>query len=249
MNQLMLHCGGQPASLDEIRSVQVPAATRTYQPLPHGDMYDLIVERFGSVLDRPVRDQAFGLARKGAQLFGVVTFDVTALVGSNGGTVHGLAVGLRNSYDLSMSAGCCVGAKVFVCDNYAFSGDALTILRKHTLNVLRDLTAMVGQAAEVAAANYRDVAADFRRMAEIEIGDDQAHAALGQMYGRGILRVRQLTRAYERWEDPGHDELPDKTAWRLYNACTEGLKLAHPREALDSYTGLHSYMLGMANAA
>ena len=40
-------------------------------------------------------------------------------------------VGFRNSHDKSMVAGICAGARVFVCDNLAFSGD-FSEKRKHT---------------------------------------------------------------------------------------------------------------------
>ena len=56
----------------------------------------------------------------------------------------GLVVGLRNSHDKSFPAGLVVGASVFVCDNLSFSGE-VTFERKHTANMLRDLSWMISE--------------------------------------------------------------------------------------------------------
>jgi hypothetical protein len=58
---------------------------------------------------------------------------------------YGCVLGLRNSYDKSCSTGLCIGATVFVCDNLSFSGSQITFERKHTANLLRDLSWIITQ--------------------------------------------------------------------------------------------------------
>src|SRR6185295_13974528 len=53
-----------------------------------------------------------------------------------------LAIGLRSSYDRTLSVGLAAGSRVFCCDNLAFSGE-VQAARKHTVHVLRDLPDMV----------------------------------------------------------------------------------------------------------
>src|ERR1041384_4160845 len=51
-------------------------------------------------------------------------------------------LGVRNSYDRSLAVGLTLGSRVFCCDNLAFSGE-VTMHRKHTLNVFRDLPDLI----------------------------------------------------------------------------------------------------------
>jgi predicted SpoU family rRNA methylase len=53
----------------------------------------------------------------------------------------GLSIGIRNSYDKSMSIGVALGARVFVCDNLAISGE-IRIVRKHTAGVWKAIEDM-----------------------------------------------------------------------------------------------------------
>lgn len=108
---LVLHRGGTAATLEEIAAVPVPQETGSYKPLPH---YDLAINtlRIGEgmlgVRGFKADKSQFGLDRDGARMFGVVSF-------ANGVQGMGLAVGFRNSYDKSMSAGFAIGGRIFVC--------------------------------------------------------------------------------------------------------------------------------------
>jgi hypothetical protein len=55
---------------------------------------------------------------------------------------YGLAIGLRTSYDRSLSVRMIAGTHVLCCDNLAFSGE-VSMQRKHTANVFRDLPDLI----------------------------------------------------------------------------------------------------------
>jgi hypothetical protein len=240
---LLLHCGGSEATISDLNAVPLPAKTDSYMPLPHGKLVELVETIFGDSLKAKMVKLQLGLNRKGQQLFGVASFDVDTLPGK-GICKHGIAIGFRNSYDKSMSAGVAVGAQVFVCDNLCFSGDAVTILRKHTTHILPSLTRLFGEAAAKARAQYGDITADFRLMAATDYDDARAFSFLGRAYGEGILRAQQFTRAVAAWKEPTHEEFEAATLWRLYNAGTEGLKAANAQEAFTKYTGFHAAVMG-----
>ncbi|MBT5427684.1 MAG: hypothetical protein HOK84_15885, partial [Bacteroidetes bacterium] len=123
MSELLLHRGGEQCTLDDLRSVPLPPETRTYQPVSHYDLAKNLAEVSGGLLrGYQLQGAQYGLARDGAQLFGVHTYK-NGISGS-----MGLSVGFRNSYDKSMSVGIAIGASVFVCDNLALTGD-IAIMR------------------------------------------------------------------------------------------------------------------------
>jgi len=105
-NQLVLHRGGWEATKADLAAVPVPSETDSYVPVPHGrfvEEVELHVPRFGLT----ITDARYALARDGLQMFGVLTC-------TNGGNHpdYALAIGLRNSYDRSLSAGLIAGSRL-----------------------------------------------------------------------------------------------------------------------------------------
>src|SRR5262249_34055352 len=94
---LVVHRGGWAATKADLAAVPVPDPTDSYHPVPSGrfiEEVELHVPRFGLT----VQSSAFALAREGGQMFGVLTC-------ANGKPDHdyALAIGVRNSYDRSLS--------------------------------------------------------------------------------------------------------------------------------------------------
>ena len=56
-------------------------------------------------------------------------------------------LGIRNSNNMRFPAGLALGVAPFVCDNLAFSGE-VTISRRHTLNVINDITKMISSSMD-----------------------------------------------------------------------------------------------------
>ena len=132
-SQLLMHTsGGEYCTLDDLRNIPLPEETPTYKPVSHYDLATNLAKVSATLLrDYSLEKSNYGLARDGAQLFGVHTY-------RNGSDSMGLSIGFRNSYDKSMSVGIAIGASVFVCDNLALTGE-ISISRKHSANVWQDL--------------------------------------------------------------------------------------------------------------
>ena len=174
----------------DLAAVPLPARTRTYVPVPHLDLVDLARTTFDRVLGAEPVQEAFGLARGGSHMFAVLTYDV-------GGTTAGLAVGLRNSYNRTLSAGIVAGQGVFVCSNLCFSGD-LKVLRAHTKNVWADLPRLVQEAADQAVPEYNRLEAHRLRMAGTGLEDEEAWALLASSIV-GPFFSRKIYSIYERY--------------------------------------------------
>lgn len=139
MNGLMLHCGGQLKTKEEVFAVPVPPATATYSPLSY-ESFITRIEKQLAVEEIVVREERLALAKDGQRLFGLMSLGMPSFRATD----YACVLGLRTSYDRSFANGVSIGAVVFVCDNLSFSGD-VTFERKHTAGMLRDLSWMISE--------------------------------------------------------------------------------------------------------
>jgi hypothetical protein len=236
MNGLMLHCGGKAAAYDDVLAVPVPQHTNSWRPVAYADAIDYVRDCVTSLIGRPIRSEAYGLAREGRQLFSVLTVDTEE-------TERGLSIGLRQSYDKSLSLGVAIGASVFVCDNMCFSGSAAKVLRKNTARVWEDARQLITEQLRGASAHYEQLSNQIARMGAVPCHTDRGYAMLGVMAGHGLLSPRQLTVALGEWAEATHELQRERTLWGLYNATTAGLKLGSPGGAIERHTKAHDFIV------
>jgi len=218
---LMLHAGGWSAGPGELAAVPLPPSTDSYVPVPYLRLIEevkLQLPRFGLAVSR----EEYGLAREGRQMFGVLSC-------RNGrpDLDYCLAIGLRSSYDRSLSVGLVAGSRVFCCDNLAFSGEVQTA-RKHTVNVLRDLPDMVYRMLMRVAAAKDSIDREIARMKACSVDDRTAHHLMMAAMRRRAIRAARLPQVLNAWLTPSHEEFRPRTAWSLLNAFTEVQKSASP---------------------
>jgi len=226
MNNLTLHRGGWEATKGDLASVPVPDPTASYHPVSYSrfvEEIELHVTRFGL----HVQCSNFALAREGRQMFGVLT----CTNGHNAGD-YALAIGLRNSYDRSLSVGLVAGTRVFYCDNLAFSGE-VAMTRKHTANVFRDLPdliyRMLSQVTVMKARTDEEIAG----MKLLTMPPERAHHLMVAAVRASIAPASRLPKIIEAWDQPKHEEFEPRTAWSLFNAFTEVLKAGPARQQME----------------
>ena len=237
MNQeLLMHTAdGKYATLEGLREIPIPQETSTYKPVSHYDLATNLAEVSGTLLrDYELERSQYGLAREGAQLFGIHTY-------RNGSDSMGLSIGFRNSYDKSMSVGIAIGASVFVCDNLALTGE-IAIARKHTSNVWQDLEELTITTIYRSQNNFTRIVEDAQIMQGQYLSDNDAYRLIGLLYGNGIITPRQIPVVKKEWLTPSHDAFADRNTWSLYNACTEALKSAPPNRIMEKHIALHKLL-------
>ena len=166
-DKLMIHCGGIHADYAEVCSVRLPQETDTYVPVPYKD----IIDNTKIVADNLLKDfeydgSQYALAGKDKDGTYNKFFGVHYYKGENE-EMH-QAIGMRSSYDKSMANGVCAGARIFVCDNMAFVGE-ITIMRKHTKNVVSDLQDKLVSALYKANNNFANIVQDTQIMKDIAL--------------------------------------------------------------------------------
>jgi hypothetical protein len=201
--------------------------------VPHGrfvEEVELHVPRFGLT----ITESRYALARDGLQMFGVLTC-------RNGGehADYALAIGLRNSYDRSLSAGLVAGSHVFICDNLAFSGET-GIARKHTLHVFRDLPEMIYHMLSQVSSMQGRIHGEIAAMKARELSPESADHLLVEAVRRNVLPASHLPLVLNAWEKPVHEEFAPRTAWSLFNAFTDVGKSRSPRVQMDAGLRLSS---------
>jgi len=233
---LLLHCGGESATMDQLANIPLPKETKSYKPVAHIELANMLSSLATSLLPEfSLANSQFGLARDGAQLFGVHTYQ-------NGDSALGLSIGFRNSYDRSLSVGIAVGASVFVCDNLMLTGD-LTVLRKHTTNVHNDIDGLALSAIYNSRKAFDQIKRDAEVMKGIPLSDNEAYRMLGFIYGKGIITPRQIPVVKNEWLKPSHDDFEERNLWSFYNAVTESLKSSPPQSIMERHLSLHSQLM------
>jgi hypothetical protein len=235
-SQLLMHTsGGEYCTLDDLRNIPLPEETPTYKPVSHYDLATNLAKVSATLLrDYSLEKSNYGLARDGAQLFGVHTY-------RNGSDSMGLSIGFRNSYDKSMSVGIAIGASVFVCDNLALTGE-ISISRKHSANVWQDLEELTITTIYRSQNNFNRILEDSQVMQSQHLSDDDAYRLTGLLYGHGIISPRQIPVVKKEWLTPSHDDFEDRNMWSFYNAVTEALKGSPPNKIMERHIGLHQLL-------
>ena len=242
-------CTKNPSSEMDVRMVPLPEATRSYTPVPHGDLIDTIETQLAHHMPTHyVADKQFGLAREGQQLFGLMTLkrsepeviDPEVLPPAD---ELDISIGFRNSYDKSMSVGVVGGAKVFICDNMMMTSDAVKVMKRHTKNVLREFDYMLYTSIPSLDSEFVKMKDAKAMLESIDIDHVQGHEFLGRMYGKGLLTPVQMSSAFQDWNTPNFDVFKPRNAWSLYNAATWGLKKGSPSLAMNRYCKAHDWFM------
>ena len=177
--------------------------------------------RLGAIKAIIVKEQQLALSNNGLRMFGLLGLEMPG----SANTEYRCVLGLRNSYDKSMSSGVCVGATVFVCDNLSFNGD-VTFARKHTANLLRDLSWLIAETVAQLPTRFSAQADAFENYRRAELSDRHAHDLIIRMVDQGVINIGDIRNVLKEWREPRHPEFAKvgKTAWRLFNATTEVIK-------------------------
>lgn len=218
-SKLMLHCGGQLATREQVALVHTPTATETWQPVPHLQVIESTESALANFNMRVV-SSAFALAKEGTRFFGLMQ---VALNGAEEHKDYGYVVSLRNAHDKAWKIMMGVGSSAFVCDNLAFSTE-IQVTRKHTNRALIELPNLISAATGRLAESWNNQGKRIEAYKNFEITDSQANDLIVRAYEGGAAPITVLPAVIKEWRTPRHPEFKARTAWSLFNAFTECLK-------------------------
>lgn len=236
---LILHCGAKALNRDQLSVLPLPAARGARHVVrPFVDDVNLI-ERFLGEQGFNIVSEGFGTKTdaKGfpSQFFGAMEIKPKALTGqyiAAGEKDFALTVGVRGSYDSSLPRSICLGARVLVCDNLAFSGE-VDVYAKQTTNIASRIENLLAEAVSKVPA-LADIQTDrFEAYRNYSLTKGKGDAILVECVRMGILNPSDIGKAIREWDSPSHPEHAEQgfTVWRLYNALTCSIKPANQERA------------------
>lgn len=217
MEGIMLHCGGEPISKDELSLIPLPKETDSYKPIDHYELANRILTVSQDMLsDYVLIGESYGVARKGNQLFAVLNFKGES-------SEMAMSVAFRNSYDKSLSFGMAFGSTVFVCDNLSLTGD-IVVMKKHSKGILDTLDDTIIANIFRARQAYHKILYDSDKLKRVPMNDQQAFSIMGMLFGMDLVSPRQLPKLKAEWLSPSHAEFQPRNAWSFLNGFTEANK-------------------------
>jgi len=228
-------------TMDVLSDIELPNKTHSYVPVSHVDFISNTKDIANRILDKhQLHKEQYGIARDGKQMFGTLTYkkafpdEVQDI---------GLSIGIRNSYDKSMSLGICSGASVFVCENLMMTGE-IVVMRKHTGSIIDELKGLIFNTLLKSEDKFATIHADSQQLKEHELEDNTiAYNLMGRLYGYGVVTERQLPVMKREWQKPQHEEFKARNAWSLYNAGTEALKTTLPLHKMKRHIQMHKMIV------
>lgn len=215
---LVLHCGANKVSRDQLAAVETPRPSGRWYPVPHDEVLGTVQRKIESSGLRVV-NEAHSITAGGDRYFGLLQ-----VVNGQQANDYATVIGIRNSHDKSFSAGLVVGSQVFVCDNLAFSGE-VKIARKHTRYIRRDMPAMVARAVGRLGDLRQTMNTRIEAYKGQELDDLHAHDLIIKGLEARVIASSKLPAVLKEWREPSHEEFAERrNAWRLFNGFTEVLR-------------------------
>ena len=236
---MLLHCGGETVSREDVYEVPTPAGTKTWYPLAHSGLLTEVESQLQSAGFR-ITNEGHALSHEGHRYFGLLEVSLPG----NEARDYNWVVGLRNSHDKSLPAGIVAGASVLVCDNLSFTGE-VRISRKHTRFAARDLRHLTSRAVGQLGDRFHALDDRIQAYREKRVTDMLAHHTLVRALDCGAIVTSQIPSVIEEWRRPSHDAFAPRNAWSLFNAFTEASKGSNPHTVVNRTQALHGLMDGV----
>jgi len=153
-------------------------------------------------------------------------------------TERGLSLGFRNSTNGTLAIKIVAGARVFVCDNLALSGDMIAVLRRNTRGLDLTEALSLGFNKFVQHAGALDI--QIMQLQAKAISDLEAKARVFDVFAAKVVPVHLFDDVEQFYFHPA-DEMTDcqpRTAWGLHNAFTRAMKKMPPSTGFNATVAL-----------
>lgn len=230
---MLLHCGAQTVSREDLLAVPTPPGTKTWYPLSHCKILAEVETQLKSS-GFSILEETHALSHEGARYFGVMSVTLP----NRGRSDFGWIVGIRNSHDMTYPDGLVAGTRVFVCDNLCFCGE-VKISRKHTRFAERDLRHLTARAVGQLGDRFHGLDQRVLAYKKERITNKRAHDIIIRAVDCAAITPAQIPSVLIQWREPEHESFEPRNAWSLFNAFTEVYKTANPHTALRRGEALH----------
>lgn len=215
---LISHRGASLISREALKGIHTPLATLTHTPIPHAKLLDTVEEILHKQSLEIIHEE-YSVMGDGQRLFGVMKLQGIATTNSE----YRMALGLRASNDKTIPVSLIAGANIFVCDNMAFSGDAVVLKRKHTSKI--DIQREIESGIENTITRFNQFGKVVIRWKEQQVTTTEAKALILDAAVEKVMPLHLCENVLQEWTNPKHKEFEARTIWSLHNGFTESFKL------------------------
>ena len=246
---MMLHCGAKEIGREDIPNIDCPDAVTTvrdgkngkvestWQPVEHEFLVRYTEQ---NLLNQgwEITQSQYATTPMGNRFFGLMEITGRDLDGNGADGEYSRLLGLRNSFDKSMTAGIACGAKVFVCDNLSFSGDVCANHR-HTKNIYEKLPGMITTAISKIGEAFKFQDRRIEAYKETEFDRYTLGDQMIKLIRSGSIPPGKAVAVHDEYLKPTHEHNTDSKVWNLFNAVTEVLKTVPAPEMCNRTQRLH----------
>ena len=222
-------------------SAPVPAQTRTYKPVSHGQLIDLTlngIEKAGFTLDK----ETYSAAMDGQIANG--RFSISNVADSE----MQLQIGWQNSYNKKLTLKFAIGTRIFICQNGCVSGDYGAFKKKHVGEIQSFTPQAIGDYIKTAGDSFKMIQQQRDVMKQVEITKRVKAELIGRMIiEEQFISSTQLNIIQKEMQSPTHDYNAPDSLWELYNYTTFAMKEIHPSLWMENHIQAHSFFTGYAN--
>ena len=218
-----------------ILNTPVPAQTRTYKPVSHGQLIDLTLDgisKAGFILDK----QTYSAAANGQIANG--RFSISNVADSE----MQLQVGWQNSYNKQLTLKFAIGTRILVCSNGCVSGDYGAFKKKHVGEIQSFTPQAIGDYIKTAADSFKLMQSQREQMKQVEITRRTKAELIGRMMiEEQFIQSTQINIIRREMSNPTHDYGAQDSLWELYNYTTFAMKEVHPSLWMENHIQAHKF--------
>lgn len=212
--KLLLHKGATRISRNDLKKIEPPKGTSTWAPVKHSDLLSVVTNSLEKHKIEILKED-LSVQRNGMFFFG--TLDLKMKHKEKDFTS---ALGLRSSNNKLIAIQMAVGARVFVCDNLAFSGDLIALNRKHTVGL--PLEKEVDRAIVAFAEKFEEFSEQIKNFKKTEIKMIDAKEIIFDLFiEKRIMPLRFMDDVAKEYANPSFEDFKPRTMWSLQNAFTK----------------------------
>lgn len=220
----------------------LPLQTKTYKPVPHGQLIDLTLEG--------IHKAGFSLGEeKYSMSQGGDIAHATYKIGNVSDHELQLMINWQNSYNKQLKLMFAVGAMVLVCTNGMISFRSMSSFnRKHTGEIQVFAPSKIAEYVQRAADVFITLQQDRDRMKQVEVDKRLTAELVGRMYiEEGFIESTQLNILKRELEKPTFDYNSPGSLWELYNHTTFAIGGIHPARWMEDHVAAHKFFVEAAD--
>lgn len=220
-----------------LRETPVPNETRTYKPVEHEQLIDLVLNGINNAGFK-LRDENYTAARDGQIANG--RYSISSVADNE----MCLELGWQNSYNKQLTLKFSIGTRIFICDNGSVRGDFGWFKKKHMGNVQEFTPTAITEYIQRAADTFALMQKDREAMKQVEVSDRVKAELVGRMMiEEEFITSSQLSTIARNIKKPDYDYNCPNSMWELYQFTTQALRECHPALWMETHIKAHNFFV------